>query len=392
MQNKADHIELFLFRFFLELRRELHYSLGPPEYLLLFRALEHQQGIGVFKHELLALCEILWLKQVNDRPLFRACFDRAFPGASSGNSTPEAGPELKTREDAGEPSGPSDAAGQGDKTPSPDATKPGERRVMPAPGTANTTAGQETEGVTLALDRGGIGLDQGYGDSPEPAVRRRFWCSQEYLPLNERDLEYFWRFLQVFIPGGPSNEIDLTATVRQIARQGHFVYPSYKPKRLNLYELVLFVDHEGSMASFETLTDRFVHSAQSAGVFHRVRPYYFYNYPKRWLYTDRLHTDAAPVKAVINSLSAHKTIALILSDAGAVRNSANYNRKQDTTALIDDIRRKTRSLVWFNPMPADRWAGNTAAEIALSAPMFELTRSGLNKAVRVLKSGHPFPT
>ena len=59
-------------------------------------------------------------------------------------------------------------------------------------------------------------------------------------------------------------------------------------------------------------------------------------------------------------------------------------------AFLDLLSQSTYLYAWLNPMPAVRWIGNTAGEIARLLPMYQLDREGLNDVVNILR-GQPFP-
>ncbi|MCJ8282121.1 MAG: hypothetical protein MJK14_20350, partial [Rivularia sp. ALOHA_DT_140] len=52
------------------------------------------------------------------------------------------------------------------------------------------------------------------------------------------------------------------------------------------------------------------------------------------------------------------------------------------------LQQRVRNIAWINPKPQKRWLNTTAEEISNLVPMFEVSRSGLQDAISVLR-GRP---
>jgi uncharacterized protein len=82
------------------------------------------------------------------------------------------------------------------------------------------------------------------------------------------------------------------------------------------------------------------------------------------------------------------TAVVVVSDAGAARGSMDPARNLAAVAFVRALYERRQRVVWLNPMPAELWAGSSAAQLARHVPMFALDRPGLHRAVDVLR-GRP---
>jgi WD40 repeat protein/uncharacterized protein with von Willebrand factor type A (vWA) domain len=215
-----------------------------------------------------------------------------------------------------------------------------------------------------------------------------FTESNEYFPITSRQMKQSWRYLRRFVREGPPIEFDLEATVQQMSSQGMLLHPVMKPRRVNRNELLLLVDRDGSMAPFHALSERLAETAMIGGRLGKAGIYYFHNCPSQHLYHDPYHQAAEPIDEILAKLHSEYTGILIFSDAGAARGAFSRERLDLTAEFLAQLQQKLRHIVWLNPLPRDRWTGS-AEEIAKIVPMFELSRSGLNQAIDVLRGKSP---
>ncbi len=105
------------------------------------------------------------------------------------------------------------------------------------------------------------------------------------------------------------------------------------------------------------------------------------------LFKDEALTEPVSLADALQSLAA-ETVALIVSDAGAARNTLDATRLLDTLAFLKALRTKVRAFVWLNPVQKALWTGSNAEQLARFAPVYPLDRSGLEQAVNTLR-GQP---
>lgn len=87
---------------------------------------------------------------------------------------------------------------------------------------------------------------------------REFPSTDEYFPVTRRQMKNSWRYLRRALREGPATDVDIEATVAQIADRGIMLEPVLLPSRANQTELLLLVDRKGSMVPFQALADQFL--------------------------------------------------------------------------------------------------------------------------------------
>ena len=208
------------------------------------------------------------------------------------------------------------------------------------------------------------------------------------LPITHRQMKQGWRYLRQFSREGAPSELDLQATIQQVAQQGILLNPVLLPRRTNKVELLLLIDRDGSMVPFHHLSQELADTAFRGGRFSRVRVYYFHNYPDEYLYRDPFHLDPEPIDDCLLNLAKGRTVCLIFSDAGAARGRFSSRRRRLTKFFLKNLRQYVRYTVWLNPVPRNRWETTTAHDIAALVPMFEVNRQEFYMAIDVLRGHH----
>ncbi|MFG6106833.1 hypothetical protein U2F10_31635 [Leptothoe sp. EHU-05/26/07-4] len=214
---------------------------------------------------------------------------------------------------------------------------------------------------------------------------QRFLASSEFFPITRRQIKQNWRYLRRLVREGPATELDIGATINQWGRQGAFLNPVLIPRRHNRIELLLLIDQDGSMVPFHTLSSRLIETAAREGRLGKTGAYYFHNCPIDYLYHEPYLTTAKPLSTVLAQLNPMKSVALIVSDAGAARGHFNPERLELTQAFLQLLQQHIPHIVWLNPVPQARWRRSTAGAITQLVPMFELTKQGMNGAIAVLR-------
>ncbi|MEH2026504.1 VWA domain-containing protein [Nostoc sp.] len=208
------------------------------------------------------------------------------------------------------------------------------------------------------------------------------------LPVTHRQMKQGWRYLRQFSREGPPIELDMEATIQQVAQYGVLLNPVLVPRRTNRIELLLLIDQDGSMVPFHHLSQQLADTALRGGRFSRVRVYYFHNCPDEYLYRDRYHLEAEPIDDCLSKLPKTRTVCLIFSDAGAARGGFSSRRRRLTKFFLKELRQYVRYSTWLNPVPRDRWETTTAQDIAALVPMFEVNRQEFYRAINVLRGRH----
>lgn len=209
----------------------------------------------------------------------------------------------------------------------------------------------------------------------------------EYFPLTRRQMKQGWRHLRKKYREGPKTELDVDATVQQVASRGAFLGPLMRSPRSNQTDVVFLLDQDGSMVPFQLLSQRLVETATKSGHLANTSVYYFHNCPINHLYHDPLRQEPEAIDNFLIRRLSPKSTVVIVSDAGAARSGFNSNRVHKTKEFLKRLNQYSRYVVWLNPLPQKRWNHTTANEIASFVAMFEVNRAGFQQALKVLQRG-----
>ncbi|WP_211178494.1 MULTISPECIES: hypothetical protein [Brasilonema] len=343
--------------------REAGLPLGINEYHLILRAL--QEGFGTADHEALAeLCRTLWVKSQDEEHLFNYHFQQLF--AKSTSTAPVSSPEKPVVPDSTTVD--SDTAPTSELDTTTPASVPVSSELMQVEDEIKVA-----EAVQITTQR------------DEDITVNRFTQTDEYFPVTRRQMKQSWRHLRRFVREGLPTELDVEATIERVVQQGVLLEPVLLPRRVNRTELLLLIDHKGSMVPFHALSQRLAETAQRGGRLGGAGTYYFHNCPTRYLYQDSAREKAESVADVLAQLRPERSTVLIFSDAGAARGGFSIERLELTQKFLDQLKQRVRYVAWLNPMAKERWFGTTAGEIARLVPMFEFSRQGLDGAIDVLR-------
>ncbi|HAC64859.1 MAG TPA: hypothetical protein DCF68_15340 [Cyanothece sp. UBA12306] len=210
-------------------------------------------------------------------------------------------------------------------------------------------------------------------------------ATPEYYPIAQRRMKQKWRHLRWLVREGKATELDLKATVKQISAQGFLLNPVLVPPRRNQLQLLLLLDWGGSMLPFQRLGNSLIRTAETAGKLRKVSKYYFNNCPLKYLYHDPYHQEFSLTNQILAQLEPRQTVALIFSDAGALRGGFSQKRIEYTTLFLEQLRSRVVSLAWLNPLPRERWYQTTAGEIARLVPMLPVSEEGFSQTIDVLR-------
>ncbi len=364
MKIEALYEELPLLELFTQLR-EAGLPLGIDEYRLVLTAL--QEGFGTTNQEALAeLCRTLWVKSQDEEHLFNYHFQQVI------TEPYPVKPFVRKKEE--KTSSRRQEAVESDDNYSPDllnttpATVPVSSELMEVQDEM-----QVAEAVQITTQNN------------EEITVNRFTETDEYFPVTRRQMKQSWRHLRRMVRQGLPTELDIEATIEQVVRQGVLLEPVLMPSRVNRTELLLLIDHKGSMVPFHALSQRLAQTALRGGRLGKASIYYFHNCPTKYLYHDHTRQKAQPVTDFLAQLRPERSAVLIFSDGGAARGGFSLERLELTQKFLDQLKQRSRYIAWLNPMATERWFGTTAAEIASLVPMFEVSRQGFDGAIDVLR-------
>jgi uncharacterized protein with von Willebrand factor type A (vWA) domain len=368
-------------RLFLRLRGE-RFRLGVDQYHWVLEALQGGHGVEDLD-ALRRLCKTVWLKRLEDEIEFDYLFDQEMKAFGEEQREIQAKEKEAEREE-----------GEKEKQEAPQAGKEGDeskeeiekrekeiesqqlRQERVQVETARKPALEGTESVSNAQESTKLS-QQGQG--------RRFILEPNFLPVSPRQMRQNWRYLREWRRDGPKTELDLPGTLKKVAKYGFFTEPVLQAPRQNMVEVRLLIDWGGSMVPFHGLARELMASALQQGNLPRAGAWFFHDIPRDRLYLDPFKTQGVELSAWLQDCNPQRTRVLIFSDAGAARDSFEKARLRRTEAFKEVLSQHVLRTAWLNPMPAQRWLGNSAEDIAELMPMFEANRFGLEYAINYLR-------
>lgn len=336
---------------FTQLRPRLQVPVGISELLTIARLAEQESS----HDELEAAARALWCVSEDDRLEFDALWASVF-------APPDDQPDRESRHHAPPTSWPIE---------SPDSTRLSQG-AQPAP--METRSAPEWTALPVAAPTTPTGST--------PAIDL-----SSYWPVSRRAMVYAWRYLRRPVADGPPDVLDLEATVEHAARSGFYLTPVYRRRERNHAHLLLLIDQGGSMTPLHRFSRDLAETATNESTLERVDVAYFHNVPGEYVYQDPHLTQ--PIEwAQVLARCDRETSVLIVSDAGAARQSRRLMRIQATTEALFALRCHTPLLVWLNPLPRERWVGTSAEIIARRILMKPMDREGLHQAIHAAR-GQP---
>ena len=191
---------------------------------------------------------------------------------------------------------------------------------------------------------------------------QRFQLTPTDLPISTASVRVTWNQLRRPVAVGGELELDLAATIDRIQREGLFGDVVLRPHLARRGELLLLVDDNNAMVPFFPALQPLICAIEER----RISPaqiYRFTRYPERHLYHWHRPARAEPLDRILSRLHRYRTVAIIVSEAGAAMGTHKSQHVARTIAFLERLSPCIRQLVWVNPLPPERWRGTSAGEI-----------------------------
>lgn len=189
--------------------------------------------------------------------------------------------------------------------------------------------------------------------------------------------------------------LDLDETIDKTCRDAGEISLVFGRERENQVRLILAMDTGGSMEPFRRLVEQLFSAASALNHFKEFKPFYFHNCVYENLYTDVREYKYEKVDDLIRQSSGEHYRLVMVGDAAMapfelmIPNGYLERKRTSNIKGIDRLRMLAKRFpkrVWLNPMDEREWRYNTTVEqIAEIFPMFPLTLSGLDAAIKELR-------
>ena len=383
---------LLLYNLFQQTRDRSNRHLGLSDYMLLLDAMQQGYGVGK-KEDLQDLCSMLWLKSKPEQERFKVFFTAYLKEEEAQlfkTTTIQKQSETLDNQDDTLPH--SEAKDDAPKPQTPHQPQANTPSVLDTKETTETTTSEGNDMVTVQWNVGKIVQNfgntlntEGVGKVPwKPS--NRYILSEAYHPFTERQLRQQWRRLRKKQYAGHTNDIDIEATIKNIATKGFFDTPIHTRHMVNDFRLVVLVDWKGSMLAFHSLSELIVNTLRAE--LPKTEVWYFRNQPQDYFYGQADWTKAITTEKLLNHLAQSPTHILIISDGGAARGNFVTERLQAWWRFFNKLKPIAANILWLNPMPKVRWAGSTAAYVEKMVAMREVSEDEkvIKEVVNVFKT------
>ncbi len=255
------------------------------------------------------------------------------------------------------------------------------------------TGGTSVHGA-FGYNPAGIRIGQGYSrhkSAIQIAEERRFRNYSDDVVLGVRQFQVALSKLRVLLPIGDFEEVDIDGTIEKTCKNAGELEIEWKRSKENAVKLILLMDVGGSMDPFAKIVSRLFSAAKNQ--FKDLKYYYFHNciYQDLWedaemrkpIRTDEFLRLYDPTYRVIIVGDASMAPSELLEVNGAIY----YWYYNDTPGIVwlRKIRNHFKYSVWLNPLPKRGWEYSYTTRVIKDIfPMFELSLSGLDDAVKAL--------
>jgi uncharacterized protein with von Willebrand factor type A (vWA) domain len=196
--------------------------------------------------------------------------------------------------------------------------------------------------------------------SPTPGRDRPPLRSSPYqltprsLPVDRAGVRRWWTGVRVPLPLQRDRELDVGATIARMEREGADCEPVLRAVRSRPSQLVVFLDTSPTMIPFRPVLEPLLQAA-TQGHIALARVYRFTTVPLQVLYPWEQPNQGVMLDRVLSRLHRHRTIAVILSDAGAAGGIYSPERIRKTQQFLERLAPCVQQVLWLNPVPDFRW-------------------------------------
>ncbi len=246
-------------------------------------------------------------------------------------------------------------------------------------------AGAKRDGVR-------IGGDSHHNAAFMVATQRKFKNLREDVFLDARNIGIALKKLRNFQNVGREEEVDIDATITKTAENFGEIEIVFTKERKNNVKLLLLIDNGGSMEIHQDRVEKLFSIAKGLNYFKEFKHYYFHNCLYDFVYEDMENERKIPTERLFKDFNAEWKVILIgdaLMSPYELHNSwqmiYRYEKKGKTgIEWLRLLKNYFRSSVWLNPISYIQWQHQTVMAIGKIFPMFPLTVSGIEEAIKQL--------
>ncbi|MEM0940281.1 MAG: hypothetical protein AAF600_08620 [Bacteroidota bacterium] len=246
----------------------------------------------------------------------------------------------------------------------------------------NSTGGISPYGHNGAAKKGIRVGGQGGGK-----MARKVMGDKNYFPidrdalLNDNNIDAALASIKGVIEESAIERLDVPKTINTGLKRGGLFIPELSCEKNEELKIIVLIDNGGySMAPYIRTVQQLFRKMKTRFT-HDLEVFYFHNtiYDRIWI--DERRTTYISVERLLKYDTSYRIF--FIGDAAI----APYELNAQSMESIQAITRKFSKTVWLNPEPLRYWPGTYTIQVMKElVPMFPLTPSGIERAVRKINS------
>lgn len=246
--------------------------------------------------------------------------------------------------------------------------------------------GYNPEGVRMGQKQGR------HGKAVKVWDKREYKNLDDSVELGTRNIKVALRRLRRFAREGAQDQLDLSGTIRQTARNGYLDI-QMQAERRNKIKVLIFFDIGGSMDAHIKTCEELFSAARTE--FKHMEYYYFHNclYEHVWKDNRRRQTEKIPTWDILNKYGSDYKV-IFVGDATMSPYEITYPggsvehwNEEAGEVWYERTLDIYENAVWLNPVAKKHWEYTPSIQLVeqvFSNRMYPLTLGGLDDAMREL--------
>lgn len=218
-------------------------------------------------------------------------------------------------------------------------------------------------------------------------MARKVMGDKNYFPidrdalLNDNNVDAALASIKGVIEESAIEKLDVPLTIKSGLKRGGLFIPELSSEKNEELKVIVLIDNGGySMAPYVRSVQNLFRKMKTRFA-HDLEVYYFHNTIYDRVYIDERRTRSITIEKLLAHSKRYRVF--FIGDAAM----APYELNTRSIHAIQDIAHKFKKCVWLNPEPLKYWPFTYTIQVMKElVPMFPLTPSGIERAVRSMNS------
>ncbi len=218
-------------------------------------------------------------------------------------------------------------------------------------------------------------------------MARKVMGDKNYFPidrdalLNDNNIDAALASIKGVIEESATEKLDVPQTIKSGLKRGGLFLPEMSNEKTEELKVIVLIDNGGySMAPYVRSVQNLFRKMKTRFA-HDLEVYYFHNTLYDRVYIDERRTKSVTIDKLLMHNKAYRVF--FIGDAAM----APYELNSYSIGSIKSIAHKFKKCVWLNPEPLRYWPHTYTIQLMKElVPMFPLTPSGIERAVRAMNT------